>query len=59
MLKVAALVAADGDRECPPSRQAAKLYILARYEHIVSPARHWDMSCSQKAIPTSTKVIIS
>jgi hypothetical protein len=41
MIKVAAFVGADGDRECSVLRQAARLYILARYEdihHLISSA---------------------
>jgi hypothetical protein len=36
MVKVVALVAADGDWEWPLLRQAARLYILARYEDIIT-----------------------
>lgn len=50
MLKVVASVAADGDRECSLSRQAARLYILARYEHIIPSAQSCDVSSMQNVI---------
>ena len=58
-LKVAALVAADRDRECSLSRPAAKLYILVEHGHIISSAWPREIFYSQKVSTQCMKVILS
>lgn len=59
MLQVAMSMAADGDREGSLSRQAARLYILARHEHIISSAQPCDVFQMQKVIGVCKEMILS